>query len=117
MNRSIAIPILVLAAGIAAASGVASAATPGGRNDAVDAMPAAKMSLAQAAGAAESHSGGRATKAELEHERGVAFYRVEVVSPDRKVYDLDIDAADGKVLSSRQDRNGRDERGDHEDDD
>jgi uncharacterized membrane protein YkoI len=114
MNRSIAIPILVLAAGIASASGVASAETRGGRNDAVDQMPAAKMSLAQAAGAAESHSGGRATKAELEHERGVAFYRVEVVSADRKVYDVEIDAGDGKVLSTRQDRN---DRGDREDDD
>ncbi len=114
MNRKIAIPALIMAAGIATAGGLAYAKSGGGENDAIADLAKAKVTLAQAIGAAEAQSGGKATKAELEGERGTVVYQVEVVTADSKVFDVKVDAADGKVLSSRQDQA---DRGEHEDND
>lgn len=104
MNRKISIPALILAAGVATAGGLAYAKASGGENDAVADLAKAKVTLAQAAAAAESHSGGRATRAELEGEKGTTVYQVEVVTADNKVFDVRVDAADGKVLSSKADK-------------
>lgn len=75
----------------------------GGENDAVADLAKAKISLVQAAGAAEAHAGGRAVKAELEGERAALIYQVEVVTADNKVFDVEVDAANGKVLASKAD--------------
>ena len=115
MNRKIAIPALIMAAGIATAGGLALAKTSDAENDAVADLATAKITLTQAVGAAEAQSGGKATKAELEGERGVIVYQVEIVTPDNKVFDVKVDAADGKVLSSKQDQADRGEKEDHED--
>lgn len=115
MSRKLSISALVMAAGIATAGGLAYAKTTSGENDAVTDLSNAKISLTQAIGAAESQSGGKATKAELEGERGSVRYQVEVVTPDNKVFDVQVDAADGKVLSSKQDQADRGEKEDHED--
>lgn len=115
MNRKLSISALVMAAGIATAGGLAYAKTTSGENDAVTDLSKAKISLTQAIGAAESQSGGKATKAELEGERGSVRYQVEVVTPDNKVFDVQVDAADGKVMSSKQDQADRGEKEDHED--
>ena len=114
MNRKIIIPALIMAAGIATAGGLAYAKSGGGENDAIADLAKAKVTLAQAIGAAEAQSGGKATKAELEGERGAVVYQVEVVTADSKVFDVKVDAADGKVLSSKQDQA---DRGEHEDND
>jgi len=115
MNRKTSISALVMAAGIATAAGLAYAKTTSGENDAVTDLSKAKISLTQAIGAAESQAGGKATKAELEGERGSVRYQVEVVTPDNKVFDVQVDAADGKVMSSKQDQADRGEKEDHED--
>lgn len=112
MNRKIAIPALIMAAGIATAGGLAFAKTSGGENDAIADLAKAKITLTQAVGAAEAQSGGKATKAELEGERGTIVYQVEVVTADNKVFDVKVDAADGKVLSSKQDQADRGEKDD-----
>lgn len=114
MNRKIAIPALIMAAGIATAAGLAYAKSDAGENDAIADLAKAKVTLTQAVGAAEAQSGGKATKAELEGERGAVVYQVEVVTADNKVFDVKVDAADGKVLSSKQDQA---DRGEHEDND
>lgn len=111
MNRKIAIPALIMAAGVATAGGLTYAKSGVGENDAVADLTRAKISLTQAVGAAEAQSGGKATRAELEGERGALVYQIEVVSTDSKVFDVKVDAADGKVLSSMQDRA---DRGEHE---
>ena len=119
MNRKIAIPALLMAAGIATAASLAYAKSADGENEAVADLAKAKISLTQAVGAAEAQSGGKATRAELEGERGAVVYQVEVVTADNKVFDVKVDAADGKVLSSKQDQAERGEKGDndHEDND
>lgn len=115
MNRKIAIPALIMAAGIATAGGLVFAKSGGGENDAVTDLAMAKITLTQAIGAAEAHANGKATKAELEGERGIVVYEVEVVTADNKVFDIKVDAADGKVLSSKQDQADRGEKDDDKD--
>lgn len=115
MNRKLSISALIMAAGVATAGGLAYAKTTSGENDAITDLAKAKISLTQAVGAAESQSGGKATKAELEGERGTIAYQVEVVTPDNKVFDVRVDAVDGKVLSSKQDQADRGEKEDHDD--
>lgn len=111
MKRNIMIPALIMAAGLATAGGFALARQDRG-NDAVTDLAKAKISLSQAVTAAEAQAGGKATRAELEGERGALVFEVEVVTADSKVFDVKVDAADGKVLSSKQDqadRGGKDE--------
>jgi uncharacterized membrane protein YkoI len=115
MNRKIAIPALIMAAGIATAAGLAYAKSDAVENDAIADLAKAKITLTQAVGAAEAQSGGKATKAELEGERGAVVYQVEVVTADSKVFDVKVDAADGKVLSSKQDQADRGENEDNDD--
>lgn len=103
MKRTLAIAALLTTVGLAAAGGLALAKNARGENDAIADLAQAKITLVQAVSAAEGHAAGKATKAELEHERGRAVYEVEVVTPDRKVFDVKIDAVDGKVLSSQAD--------------
>jgi uncharacterized membrane protein YkoI len=113
MNRKQLISAVLLAAGVATAGGLVYAKQEApGQNDAVTDLGKAKISLSQAIGSAEAQAGGKATKAELEGERGVVVFNVEVVTADNKVFDVKVDAADGKVLSSKADaadRGGKDE--------
>lgn len=71
-------------------------------NDAVG-MDQAKMSLSQAISAAEEHVGGKASRAEFEHnKKNGVVYEVEVVN-GTKVHDVKIDAQNGSVISSVED--------------
>lgn len=115
MNRKLTISALIIAAGVATAGGLAYAKTAGVENDAIADLAKAKISLTQAVGAAEAHATGKATKAELEGERGAVVYDIEVVTADNKVFDIKVDAADGKVLSSKQDQADRGEKDDDKD--
>ncbi len=105
MNRNIMIPAFVVAAGMATAGGLALAKQAGSvENDAVSDLAKARITLIQAVGTAETQAGGKATKAELESERGALVFSVEVVAADGKVVDFKVDAVDGKVLSTKQDQ-------------
>lgn len=104
MKRKLMFPALVIAAGVVTAAGLAYAKESGGsENEATADLAKAKISLSQAVATAESRAGGKATRAELENENGVAVFGVEVVTPDSTVMDVKVDAADGKVLSSLAD--------------
>lgn len=82
-------------------------------NDAL-AIAKARVPLTQAIATAEQHAGGKATRAEFEHENGSWIFDVEVVNGAR-VFDVRIDADKGAVLSSKEDRADH-ESGDHDDD-
>ena len=71
-------------------------------NDAV-AIQQARISLPQAIAAAEKHTGGKASGAELEDENGKLVYGVEVVNGS-KVTDVKVDIVTGKVLSAQADQ-------------
>lgn len=83
-------------------------------NDAVRDLALAKISLAQAVGQAEAHAGGKATKAELDSEHGGAVFQVEVVTAQNQVFDVQVDALDGTVLSSRADKADHADTADHD---
>ena len=104
MNQKQVISAVLFAAGVATAGGLVYAKEEAhGQNDAVADLVKAKISLSQAIGSAETQAGGKATKAELEGERGAVYFNVEVVTADNNVFDVKVDAADGKVLSSKAD--------------
>lgn len=121
MKRTLVIPA-VLIASTTLLGGVAVARQNGAApNDAIADAASAKVNLTQAIAVAEQHAGGTATKAELEHERGVLAYEVEVVS-GQKVTEVKVAANDGTVLASEadendgQDKNREDEDGERNDD-
>lgn len=65
-----------------------------------------KISLVQAIQAAEQHVGGKAVSARLEHERDGYVYEVEVLQGG-KATDVEVDAADGKVIRAKPDDDER----------
>lgn len=112
MKRNISVTALLVAAGVATAGGLALAKTAVAENDAIADLAKAKITLTQAVSAAEAQAGGKATKAELDGERGTLVFDVEVVTADNKVFEVKVDAADGKVLSSKADHVDRGEKDD-----
>ena len=94
----------LIAAAVTASGALAHAASPTVPNDAVADAARAKITLMQAVAAAEAHTRGKATKAELEDEHGAVVYEVEVIAADKGVLDVTVDAVNGKVLSSKADK-------------
>lgn len=108
MKSNLTIPVFIIATAIATAGGVAFAQqSTVTENDAVADLAKAKISLGQAVSTAESHAGGKATKAELDGGRGGIAFEVEVVTPERKVFDVKVDAVAGTVVSSQADKADR----------
>lgn len=111
MNRKTSLVAVIAAASIATAGGLVYASQTG-MNDATTGLAKANISLEQAIATAQQHqAGGRATKAELESEKGATFYEVEVVS-NNQVFDIKIDAVNGTVLSSKLDKQDSEESDD-----
>lgn len=68
------------------------------------AFEAAKISLEQAISTAQQqYQGSRAMKAELETHNDKAQYEVKVLTTDKRVHEITIDAETGKVVENRQD--------------
>lgn len=110
------IPLAILATVLAATGATAHAANVTGENDA-QAIHQAPISLTQAIAAAESqHPGAKASRAEFEHSKQSGWvYDVEVVS-DTQAFDVKVDAQQGQVLSSVEDKadHERDHDGDRD---
>jgi len=115
MNRKLTVPALIMAAGVATAGSLVYARSWSADDDAIADLAKAKITLIQAVVVAEAHASGKATEAELESEHGTVVYEVEVVTTDNKVFEIKVDAADGKVLSSKQAQSDRGEKDDDED--
>lgn len=74
----------------------------------------AKVTLEQAMQSALGSTGGKVIKAGLEDEDGFLIYGVEVVTPEKAIIEVKVDAGSGKVLASSSDKADHD---DEEDDD
>ena len=99
MNRK---PLLAIIAalGLGTAAGSALAYD---KSD-IRAMEQAKIKLEQAIERAQQqHSGSRALSAEIDMRRDRAEYEVEVMTTDKRIYDIRIDAVNGNVLENRED--------------
>ncbi|MDX2219686.1 MAG: PepSY domain-containing protein [Burkholderiales bacterium] len=104
MKKQLALPLAAAVTGLAVLGSIAYANQSGILgNDAQTQLAATKIPLTAAIQAAESHVGGRATKAEIESERGTAYFEVEVTTPDQKTFDVKVDATTGKVIDARPD--------------
>jgi uncharacterized membrane protein YkoI len=79
------------------------------------ALANSKISLVQAVTTAEQHVNGHASKAEFERSWRGAIYEVDVVSGD-KVFEVKVDADQGTVLSSAEEKSHDDEHHEHEHD-
>ena len=77
------------------------------------AIAQARISLAEAAQAAERHAGGRAYEAGIEEERGAIFYEVEVAGASG-AQEVRVDAQTGAVLGAEPAEYEHDEGGDED---
>lgn len=89
-------------------------ATQAMNNDATTDTTASKISLTQAIGVAEQHTTGKATRADLEHHKGILSYDIEVLN-GTKVFDVRVDAVKGTVISSNEDKRDEDDGEDKQD--
>lgn len=71
----------------------------------------AKITLAEAATAAERHVGGRAYEAGIEEEKGTLFFEIDVAT-SKGPQEVKVDAATGKIIAVEAA-----DHGDEEDDD
>jgi len=72
----------------------------------------AKISMDQAVQKALASVQGQVLKTELEDENGFLVYGIEVVTADKAVMDVKVDAGSGKVLAMERDH--RDDEEDHD---
>lgn len=101
MNRKTALAAASLATALMLGTGLSHAQKI---DDDVANFDKAGITLNQAITAAEEHhAGSKAIQAEFEHERGEIYYEVEVVTNDKQVYEVRVNATDGKIISSRPD--------------
>ena len=82
---------------------------PQGEVKSTDLPALAKVSFQQALTAALAATPGSVIKAELEVEDGNLMYSFEIVGPDKKITEVEIDAGNGKVLAIDKD-DARDEK-------
>jgi uncharacterized membrane protein YkoI len=77
----------------------------------------AKISMDQAIQKALATVQGQVLKTELEDENSFLVYGVEVVSADKTIMDVKVDAGSGKVLATHRDKADREdhENGEHGD--
>jgi uncharacterized membrane protein YkoI len=95
--------IALLAAILTTAGAATALAAQSSENDAL-AIGQTKTTLTQAIAAAEQQAGGKATKAEFEHDKQRGWiYEVEVVN-GAKVFDVQVDAQAGTVIASTEDK-------------
>lgn len=77
----------------------------------------AKVTLNQAIKSALGSTPGKVLKAGLEDEDGFLVYGVEVVTPDKAIMEVKVDAGSGKVLATSPDKADDEDDEDNEADD
>jgi uncharacterized membrane protein YkoI len=75
----------------------------------------AKITLQQTTTIASNAQSGNISKAELQNEDGFLVYNVVVVSQDKKIHELKVDAGNGSIL--RIDVDSADREAEHEESD
>jgi uncharacterized membrane protein YkoI len=76
-------------------------------------VESAKISIEQAVKAAVSRDNGAVQRVELENEDGFLVYNVELLSADKKLHEVKVDAGNGNILRVDY-RRPREERGPRE---
>jgi uncharacterized membrane protein YkoI len=102
-----------LLAALLAAVASATFAANNTKNDAAS-VAMANISLSQAVAVAEQYVNGKVARAEYANSKQGGVYAVEIVS-GVKVFDINVDADKGVVISSAQDTADRDDEHDKND--
>lgn len=102
MKRKTSIATLIAAATLATAGGFAYAGQDGNRaGDRYNDLLTSRITLQHAIASAQlQHPDGRVIKAELEPGKNAPYYEVDVVTPNKSVVAVRVDATDGKVIAS-----------------
>jgi uncharacterized membrane protein YkoI len=77
-------------------------------------VESAKISIQQAVNAAMSRDNGAVQRVELENEDGFLVYNVELVSADKKLHEIKVDAGNGNILRVDLDTPDREKNEEHE---
>jgi len=77
-------------------------------------VESAKISIQQAVKAAVSRDNGAVQRVELENEDGFLVYNVELVSADKKLHEVKVDAGNGNILRVDLDTADQEKNEDHE---
>jgi uncharacterized membrane protein YkoI len=77
-------------------------------------VESAKISIEQAVKAAVSRDNGAVQRVELENEDGFLVYNVELVSADKKLHEVKVDAGNGNILRVDLDTADQEKNEDHE---
>ncbi|KAB2347930.1 PepSY domain-containing protein [Actinomadura rudentiformis] len=107
--------VTVLAGGVIAAGGTATAFAASGDDDRaeqaaeVKAVQTAKISASDAAGIALRTVPGHVASVDFDDDQGKAAWEVEVIGKDGTTRELSVDTANGKVLSNVADDQGDDD--------
>ncbi|MGX6566875.1 PepSY domain-containing protein [Cupriavidus necator] len=110
MYRCTKLAVLGLAIAI---TGAGAYAAKGDMENNATAINQAKVPLTRAVTVAEQHVNGKAARAEYENSKQGWIYDVEVVSGG-KVFDVRVDARNGTVISSAEDKADHDDDHDHD---
>ena len=101
MNRNVGAAALIVVAGIASAGEYVLDRPALRTQAAVAALDKAQIPLARAIVLAEQHVNGRAADAQLEGEREIVVAEVMVLTTDRKLFEVKVNAIDGTIVSSK----------------
>lgn len=77
-------------------------------------VESAKISVQQAINAALSRDNGTLQRVELQNEDGFLVYNVELVSADKKLHEVKVDAGNGNILRVDLDTANREKNEEHE---
>jgi uncharacterized membrane protein YkoI len=77
-------------------------------------VESAKISIQQAITAALSRDNGAVQRVELQNEDGFLVYNVELVSADKKLHEVKVDAGNGNILRVDLDTTDREKNEEHE---
>lgn len=77
----------------------------------LEAIQSARLSIADAARAAETETGGRAVDVSLEDDNGQLAYEVEIATSDGTIVEVLVDAQSGKVVNASADSEDEDDYG------
>ena len=70
----------------------------------------AKINMEQAMAAALAAVPGQVLKAELDDENGFLLYKIEVVTANKTIMKVKVDAGDGKILATKLEKAGKKNR-------
>lgn len=101
MNQKIGAVALIVFAGIAMAGEYVLDQPALRTQAAVAALDKTQIPLARAVVLAEQHVNGRAADVALESERGTVVAEVMVLTADRKLFEVKVNAIDGTIASSK----------------